>query len=281
MGTEILLSLNETSIDYGKNHWWTGHEWLFPPGSRRSPGLSASLGDAVFRMDHMGYSLAETKDRFDGALTRWNRTYDLSLSFERYFAAATSIDFASITEKDREAFEHNIDNVMLERLGWHEDDEDVFDLEDFIRERLDRHVFLRCVAERSENLSLPLVWDFDELIENGWESGETLIESNHDHYVLNHIRLYARLHEISGCKDQGAFDKWLNQRGLAKATSYTRDTKKGVETFSDTLPTAVRNMIHHPENRHQRLDDVQLRNGFEELLSVVRALIGDGQKSVP
>lgn len=280
MGTMILLSLNETSIDHGKNHWWTGHEWLFPPGSRHSPGLKASLSDVVFRMDHMGYSLAETKDRFDAALNRWNRTYNLSLSFERYCEAATSIDFASITEKDREAFEYDVDQVMLKHLGWHEDDEDGFELEDFIRERLDKYVFLRCLAERSGNLSLSLVWDFDDLINNGWESLETLTEIERDQYVLNHIRLYGRLYEISGCEKQGAFDEWLKQRGLAKATPYTKETRKGVETFYDTLPTVVRNMIHHPENRHQRLDDVPLRGGFEELLSVVRALGDDGGKGV-
>jgi hypothetical protein len=28
-----MLSLNDINIDYGKNRYWKGHYWLFPPGS--------------------------------------------------------------------------------------------------------------------------------------------------------------------------------------------------------------------------------------------------------
>lgn len=71
VGTIISLDLNSVQVDYGKNHYWTSHAWLFPPGSDQDvpyiyahdvveiqPGLSSPLEQVRFRMDHLGYSLA-------------------------------------------------------------------------------------------------------------------------------------------------------------------------------------------------------------------------------
>lgn len=56
MGTMIILALNGVPVDYGKNHYWTSHASLFPPGSDKNvpyvyadnvveirPGLAAAL----------------------------------------------------------------------------------------------------------------------------------------------------------------------------------------------------------------------------------------------
>lgn len=276
MGTMVYLSLNDTAIDYGKNRWWTGHAWLFPPGSKNKKGLRASLSEVRFRLDHMGYSLSETRTRFEKSLTRWNRTEELTLSFDTYCEAVASIDFSSITEKDREGFEYDVDQLLLTTLGWDEDRDEGYELEDFLRERLNPHVFLRCLAERPGNLTLPLAWEFEELIENGWETLETLTEIDQDWYVLNHIKLYGWLMDYAGCSGPSELDNWLAQRGLAQSTPYAQQTVNGPKHFMDTLPTVVRNIIHHPENRHQRLDDMMLRDGFEELLGVVHSSVSTG-----
>ncbi len=113
MGTEITLSLNGVDIDYGKNRYWKNHHWLFPPGSltdityryandevETKPGFQTTLNEAGFRLRHLGYSLQETETKFDAAVSRWNRTADLQLTFEDFRAALTSIDFGTLTPAD-------------------------------------------------------------------------------------------------------------------------------------------------------------------------------------
>ena len=120
MGTMIVLSLNEVPVDYGKNHCWVSHAWLFPPGSDKDvryvyaddvvevrPGLSAALEQVRFRMDHLGYSLDEVRDRYNCELERWNRTYTLCLPFERFLAAVISIDFVGMAQDSQGDFEYD------------------------------------------------------------------------------------------------------------------------------------------------------------------------------
>ena len=56
-------------------------------------------------------------------------------------------------------------------------------------------------------------------------------------------------------------------------TPYTQIRRDGKETHGmRTLPAAVRNMIHHPENPHYILFDDDLRRSVELLLTVARRL---------
>lgn len=249
MGTMISLSLNEVSIDYGKNHYWTGHAWLFPPGSEKVVpytyaaswdlsdrntlteehlALSAPLEQVRRRMDLLGYTLEETRDAYDDLLRRWNRTYALRLPFDRYLDVVASIDFANITSVDQESFSYDIHELLVARFAvsdpqnedeegfWDRCDEDEDDgenrlggLEDFIRERVPLAIMLRCMAERASNLPLPLSWEYHDLVENGWENKSTLMEIDRTRETLNLIRLYGRLQEHSREHTIRRFDNWL------------------------------------------------------------------------
>lgn len=167
MGTMITLSLNDVPVDYGKNHYWTSHAWLFPSGSDKDvpylytddlvvtrPGLSAPLAQVRFRMHHLGYSLDETRDRYNAELERWNRTYALRLPFERFVAAVTSIEFAEMTQQDQESFEYELPVLLLRILEttdaqddeYEDGDGEISGIEDFVRERIPVHVLVRCLA---------------------------------------------------------------------------------------------------------------------------------------
>ena len=283
MGTEITLSLNGVDIDYGKNRYWKSHHWLFPPGSltdieyryandavETKPGFQTTLNETGFRLRHLGYSLQETRTKFDAAVRRWNRTADLQLSFDDFRSALTSIDFGTLTPADMKTFIWDFRSyVRILLTTWDTDDAG---LEDFISS-LDFAVTLRTLADRPASGPLPLRWHHQDLVESGWVALEDLTDIDRQTYVIDHIRLYGRLQDHAGKATVKGFDAWLAGNGLPKMTAYSKVNSDGTVTpETTTLPTAVRNMIHHPENPTNVLSDEDLRESVESLLRVVKAL---------
>ncbi|WP_028047630.1 HEPN/Toprim-associated domain-containing protein [Cellulomonas sp. URHE0023] len=283
MGTEITLSLNDIDIDWGKNRYWKNHHWLFPPGSLRDveyryaggvtktkPAFETTLDEAYFRLCHLGYSSHEAKTKFESAVERWNRTAELRLSFDEFRDALTSIDFAALTSADLEPYIWDFRAFVVNLLGaWGTDGSF---LEDFIA-GLDFALTLRVLADRPESRSLPLRWHYQDLVESGWASLEDLTDIDRQAFIINHTALFGRLQDHAGAATVRAFDRWLTDRGLTQVTNYGRTTSNGgVAHETTTLPTSVRNMIHHPENPHNVLSDDDLRQSVECLLEIARLL---------
>jgi hypothetical protein len=284
VGTAITLSLNGIDIDWSKNRYWKSHYWLFPPGSftdveysyggdvaETKPGFQTTLNEVYFRLCHLGYSLQETKTKFGVAVTRWNRTADLRLSFADFHGALTSVDFASLTPADLEPYIWDFRAFVVDLLAAWDSDDAL--LEDFIIESLDFNLILRVLADRVESRELPLRWHHQDLIDSGWASLEDLTDLDRRTFIVNHTMLVGRLQDYAGALTVKAFDNWLAQQGLLRATPYTRIRPDGTVTRdTTTLPTAVRNMIHHPENPHNVLSDDVLRESVERLLTIARRL---------
>lgn len=284
MGTAITLTLNGIDIHWGKNRYWKSHHWLFPPGSLRTDvdyfyahdvveakaGFQTTLHEAYYRLRHLGYSEQETKSKFDAAVARWNRSADLRLSFADFHEALISVDFASLTLADLEPYIWDFRAFVRNLLAaW--DTEDAF-LEDFLA-GLDFAVTLRTLADRAESRSLPLRWHHQDLIDSGWVSLDDLTDIDRPTFMVNHTVLYGRLQDHAGVTRVSAFDNWLVKRGLVKATPYAEIKADGtVARKMTTLPTAARNMIHHPENPHNVLSDDDLRESIELLLEVTKRL---------
>src|SRR5680860_16669 len=113
MGTPITLSLNGITVDERQHRAWHSHYWLFPPNSlmeidyfyanyytTKNLGFQTTLGEARSRLSYLGYSVAETRNRFELAGARWNRTSDLLLSFDEFRDALEGIDLASMTNEE-------------------------------------------------------------------------------------------------------------------------------------------------------------------------------------
>jgi len=283
MGTPITLSLNGVTIDWGQGRYWNSHIWLFPPGSlveteyiyagnlvERKPGFETTLGEARFRLDHLGYSTAETRKRFEFALLRWNRTADLKLSFDEFRDALLGIDFAALTDADLEPYIWDFRRFLVARLA-RADAEESF-LEDFVI-GLNVNVILRVLADRIDSGLLPLRWHTHDFIENaGTATLDDLVDIDFETCMANHTMLFGRLQDHSGADGEMAFDKWLRKQGLQQSTPYTRLYAGRVVQKMWTLPTAVRNMIHHPENTYNVLTDEELRQSIEQLLDVAKGL---------
>lgn len=284
MGTAITLSLNGITIDWRKNRGWTSHHWLFPPGSllddveyryadgiiKKKAGFQTTLDETYFRLCHLGYSLQETKAKFNDAVARWNRTYELRLPFSDFCDALTSVDFAALTDADLAPYIWDFRAFVLNLLAPRDTDDAL--LEDFYF-GLDFALTLRVLAERSQSRPLLLRWHHQDLIESGWASLEDLTEVDRQTCIVNHTMLVGRLQDHAGETTVAAFDKWLTSRGVARSTSYLRIRRDGsVVNETTTLPTAVRNRIHHPENPHNALSDDDLRDSIEVLLEVAKGL---------
>ncbi|OBA46587.1 hypothetical protein [Kocuria sp. ICS0012] len=233
-------------------------------------GFQTTLEAAYFRLCHLGYSHQETKTKFNTAVARWNRTAELHLSFEDFRLALTSVEFVSLTPADLESYIWDFRVFVLNLLAaW--DTEDA-QLEDFIH-RLDFALTLRVLADRVDNRSLPLRWHHQDLIDSGWVTLDDLMDIDRQTFIINHTMLVGHLQDHAGLSTVKQFDHWLASHGLSQATPYLKMKPDGTVTQeTTTLPTAVRNKIHHPENPHNALSDHDLRDSLELLLGIARAL---------
>lgn len=70
------------------------------------------------------------------------------------------------------------------------------------------------------------------------------------------------------------FEKWLVTNGIIQDKIYERLKKDGsIKQEIKTLPTLIRNIIHHPENSHNAYSDDDLRDSTKELIRVINAVV--------
>lgn len=68
------------------------------------------------------------------------------------------------------------------------------------------------------------------------------------------------------------FDQWLVSKGFATDKNYIRLKKDGTtDENKRTLPTYIRNLIHHPENNHnKKYTDEELKNSIEKMIKLLQ-----------
>ncbi len=69
---------------------------------------------------------------------------------------------------------------------------------------------------------------------------------------------------------ESEFDHYLLEKGILQDHSYTRVKKDGsTEQQVRTLPTKIRNIIHHPENTHNSFSERELKDSIELLIPLL------------
>ena len=122
--------------------------------------------------------------------------------------------------------------------------------------------------------------DDDQTLSLFGESSPTWGEVNYFAFgVLSvefHNELYGFLQARAIDEDQNnyyeeKFDQWLVSKGFAANKSYIRLKRDGAtETDSRTLPTYIRNLIHHPENSHNpSYTDEELESSIERMINIL------------
>ena len=90
-----------------------------------------------------------------------------------------------------------------------------------------------------------------------------------------HNELYGFLQARAICESEKYyyekhFDSWLKEKGLEQNKLYKHLKQNGeIGDEPKTLPTFIRNIIHHPENQHNTYTDTELRASIEQMLAIV------------
>lgn len=70
---------------------------------------------------------------------------------------------------------------------------------------------------------------------------------------------------------ESSFDDWLQGKGIEQDRTYKRLTKDGsIKNETKTLPTLIRNVIHHPENKNNSYSSEDLRESIERLREICK-----------
>ncbi len=72
---------------------------------------------------------------------------------------------------------------------------------------------------------------------------------------------------------ENEFDNWLSNKGILQDKLYKRLSKDGsIRDEYKTLPTYIRNIIHHPENLNNSYDEIELRESINGMLRILESL---------
>ena len=70
------------------------------------------------------------------------------------------------------------------------------------------------------------------------------------------------------------FEKWLVDKGITQDKDYHHLLKNGnIQQEQKTLPTLIRNIIHHPENQNNSYTTEELEESTELLLNILHDLV--------
>ena len=92
-----------------------------------------------------------------------------------------------------------------------------------------------------------------------------------------HNELYGFLQAKAIDEDQNNyyeknFDQWLVSKDFVADKTYNRQKNNGtIDKNKRTLPTYIRNLIHHPENDHnKKYTDEELKNSTEKMIKLLQ-----------
>ncbi|KXT72208.1 hypothetical protein SGODD07_00780 [Streptococcus gordonii] len=113
-------------------------------------------------------------------------------------------------------------------------------------------------------------------------SSPTIGEINYTAFGVNSVEFHNELYGFIQAKAidedeknyfEKEFEKWLVDKGVAQKKDYNRLLKNGeVQQEQKTLPTFIRNIIHHPENPHNSYTIENLEESIESLLNIIKTI---------
>lgn len=115
-------------------------------------------------------------------------------------------------------------------------------------------------------------------------SSPTIGEINYTAFGVNSVEFHNELYGFIQAKAidedeknyfEKEFEKWLVDKGVAQNKGYHRLLRDGnIQQEQKTLPTFIRNIIHHPENRNNAYTVEELETSTGILLNILRTLTG-------
>ncbi|WP_434340636.1 HEPN/Toprim-associated domain-containing protein [Motilimonas cestriensis] len=183
MGSYADLSLGKLEVAWSKNEFLLSHSELFQENCLLSSPYDDSVNEAEKewyelklelvkdRLELLGYTLEYAKKQFENP-SPFSDEDPLSISFEEVLKILKTVDVSKVTNEFSEeakpgefAPQHVQELIKSSRnLDFAFDHWDLSAL----LENFCPYSQLRVLAESPLNLELPVVWNFDEVVKNGW-----------------------------------------------------------------------------------------------------------------
>lgn len=203
MGSYITLGVNKMEIDWGKNNIFNNHSKLFLSVDhsnnipifdvdeenneivRYGMGAKKSLGEVRKRLDLLGYSLKEIKILYDSIVMEYEMYMGdkFDVSFEDFSAFIKCLDLSKINHitSSIDSYENGYDigeyfsDALLNDLEFSKKFHEILQKvkigeeygESFF-ENIHPYIILRLLAENEENLKYDVIWNYDEVLKEGW-----------------------------------------------------------------------------------------------------------------
>lgn len=184
MGTYAFLSLGALEVAWSKNENLYGHDELFQEGDLKSRPIDDDESDRPEewyekplrnlkdRLDLLGYTLAHAEYEFNNP-SEFSDDEPLPFKFEEVMNVLKSVNARKVTNDFSEKLEPGIfapkemQDVIVNVRTIHPYSERNWDLSALL-EKFSPYSQLRVLAESPHNLDLPVKWDFDGVVRNGW-----------------------------------------------------------------------------------------------------------------
>lgn len=114
-------------------------------------------------------------------------------------------------------------------------------------------------------------------------SSPTIGEINYTAFGVNSVEFHNELYGFIQAKAidedeknyyENTFEEWLVNKGVTQNKDYHRLLKNGnTQQEKKTLPTLIRNIIHHPENQNNSYTTEELEESTDLLLNILHSLV--------
>lgn len=196
MGSMIILRIGKMELDWGKNNMFNNHSCLFQEEDIKivpyyysdneieyKKGLSKSIKSVKRRLDLLGYSLHDIEEIFNEDLRSINELDNISIpiSFNDYYNTVKNIDINSINMTSEEyVYKYDLSEYVrkcviseINKLYTFSEYE-YYDIREFLQ-NLHPYITLRILSENKKNHNLDIIWEYADVVENGWILEEYII----------------------------------------------------------------------------------------------------------
>ena len=190
MGTEITLELEGLLIDYAKNHLGNDHSILFNLSNDIKTDTEEIDGDIFSseycvtklsliknRLDMLGASLYKIKKYYQQLIKNIEEDYNctITLKFEEFYDQLKQINIPSKRDIDFTIYEnYYLPNYIKSFLIKYKSKFECTEFEeqdsiiDVFCDSFPMYMYLRILSENEKNEDCKLIWNFGELVQNGW-----------------------------------------------------------------------------------------------------------------
>ncbi len=199
MGSYAVLSLGKYEVAWSKNENLLSHNDLYQEDCLKSKLYEGSFEEGQKewyelelelvkeRLELLGYTIEYAKKQFENP-SRFSEEEPLQLGLDEVLGTLRTVDVSKVFYEFGElpkagifAPEHIQNLIRSSRdLSYASDHWDLSAL----LENFSPYSQLRVLAESTPNLKLPVIWDFDEVVRNGWVDREAITHGTKSKFLI-------------------------------------------------------------------------------------------------